>query len=188
MHKEGHSLEAEQILEPAILESLFNQKELQIEPLQLLRTIYLENGHPATYEELIVSIPASHTQRDSFVREAAYFFSEQAQSEKAFRILEDGIRVDPSDQSLRYTLSEMYEQKGDFKKAAQEYRHALELDDDPEGCFKLGRIFASMGDEDSARVMFDRAIEFDRDYREQIASFDGFSDYSDAALSTEGSR
>jgi len=95
------------------------------------------------------------------LNDMAYLYARSRHFNKAFAAMEHYIAVLPKEPNPQDSYAEILRMAGKFDGALEHYRKALKIDPDfVSSQLGLGDTYALMGDEEKARVEYDKAIRF----------------------------
>lgn len=95
------------------------------------------------------------------LNDLAYVYARNQQFAKAFAAMERYIVLLPKEPNPHDSYGELLRMAGDYERSLKEYRTALQLDPDfVTSQLGLGDTYALMGDQEKARVEYDKSIRF----------------------------
>ena len=100
--------------------------------------------------------------------------------ENDIRTLEKQLLVEPGNILLKRKLGLLYERKQDWDKAKEIYLDLIQQESyNPDNHFFLGLLYASLGDLDKARYLFEEALNLKPDHQPTLEAMYSFLDAAD---------
>jgi len=92
------------------------------------------------------------------------FQSDDPDIDKAIEYYQKGLQLEPNNKQLLDYLSLAYLKQDDSDNAIEALKKITENEDDKKVWFRIGKIYESNEETDSAKEAFDKALEIDADY------------------------
>lgn len=107
LYREGHLKLTRDILTNLISESITNMAGVEIGAFQTLRMVYRNLGEMVKYEALIESVPEEHPMKPELLKDAAYYYFEEGNPERANQILTLASNRYPDNEALHSYIERM---------------------------------------------------------------------------------
>ncbi|MEW5744386.1 MAG: hypothetical protein AB1805_02945 [Nitrospirota bacterium] len=107
LYREGHLKLTRDILTNLISESITNMAGVEIGAFQTLRMVYRNLGEMVKYEALIESVPEEHPMKPELLKDAAYYYFEEGNPERANHILTLASNRYPDNEALHSYIERM---------------------------------------------------------------------------------
>jgi len=135
--------------------------------------------------DITESLNSSRRQSDYMARNSyEHNYRKDIRSKSRFendiRTLEKQLLVEPGNILLKRKLGLLYERKQDWDKAKEIYLDLIQQESyNPDNHFFLGLLYASLGDLDKARYLFEEALNLKPDHQPTLEAMYSFLDAAD---------
>lgn len=160
----GYYDTATEILERELSYSPCNT-ELQTE----IGKIYCSQKKQENLHRMASTIIARCEDNTSIYTNLSHILNECNDFEQGKKILEDGIKTNPTEVHLRYVLGDYLMAKGMFQESEEEFLKAIEYNkNEAAGYFNLGELYEKTGRNELAQAYYSAAVQISPDYAEMV--------------------
>jgi len=129
-----------------------------------LASVYSDMGRDDEAEQLLRATWRDHQGNPQVNNHLGYFYAQKARNLKeARRLVENALRVDPGNGAYLDSLGWVYYQQGQYEKASQYLKQAVQLTPGAVIYDHLGDVLFALDRKKEARSMWRKALEFDPD-------------------------